>query len=265
MSARLQKNPQRCFYILGSGQHSHSYAWIGLQEALDELLVIGLPPCSHWEENLLCAVSTAMAEHAAGVSASSQHLVPLPWHWWGEELERFGVCLLLGWGLDICHKHCDFGRSVCFFAALLAGESLQYQVRVSVGLQSAPTKMPLFSREAGPCCLRACFYREELLCISPSFLPSMEGLFTPPWKGTKPCCRRALSTGQGKGGLCTLNSALSAAQRLPPELFIPKLIAFNFFSKCLLHLQLRRALLLGKGRKIFDNTLTSALKTHLGS
>ena len=38
--------------------------------------------------------------------------------------------------------------------------------------------------------------------------------------------------------------------------FIPKFLKFNFFSNSLLHLQLRRALVLGKGRKILDNTLT---------
>lgn len=83
------------------------------------------PPHSHWEENLPCAVSIPMAGHAARISASSRHLVLLPWHQWGEELARLGVCLLFGSVLDTCHKHCDFGRSVCFFAALLVGESLQ--------------------------------------------------------------------------------------------------------------------------------------------
>lgn len=52
-------------------------------------------------------------------------------------------------------------------------------------------------------------------------------------------------------GLLHFESASSAAQRLPPELFIPKLTTFNFFENSLSHLQLRRALLLGKGRKIF--------------
>lgn len=61
-----------------------------------------------------------------------------------------------------------------------------------------------------------------------------------------------------------LQSPVSAAQSLPPELFIPKFITFNFFEKCLSHLQLRRALLLRKGRRILDNMLTIALKTYLG-
>lgn len=136
------------------------------------------PPCSHREENLPCAVSIPMAGHAA--RSQPHHLVPLPWHWWGEELARFGVCLLLGLGVDTCDKHCDFDRSVCFFAALLVGESLQYEVRVSVGLQSAPAKMPLLLREAGACCLRACFCREELLCINPNFFPAWKAFFLLP-------------------------------------------------------------------------------------
>lgn len=83
------------------------------------------PPCSHWEENCQVQFPYPWLGMQQG-SASPQGLVPLPWHWWGEELARFGFCSFLGWGVDTCHKHCDFGRSVCFFAALLVGESLQY-------------------------------------------------------------------------------------------------------------------------------------------
>lgn len=81
----------------------------------------GRPPCSHWEENLPCAVSTPMAGHAAGVSASPQSLVPLPCHWWGVELERFGVCLLLGWGWTLATSTVIL---VCVFVCCMAGRGI---------------------------------------------------------------------------------------------------------------------------------------------
>ena len=145
---------------------------------------------------------------------------PLPWQRWGEELVKFGV-----WCLSVCggtyHQATAILVDLCIsLVHFWRRNPLRHGVRVSAGLQSPPDKPPLPGVEAGPHCLRACLCREELPCISPSFLPSTEGFFTPHWKGTKLYCRRALGAGQGKRGFCSLNSAPSAVQELHVELHL---------------------------------------------
>lgn len=128
---------------------------------------------------------------AARTSASYQCLVLLPWQRQGEELAGFEItqCFSVGGG-DLLQNHCDFGRLVHFFAG---------GVRVPVGAQSTPDELSSLGTEAGPRCLRVCLCSEELPCISPHFLPSVKGIFTRHWEGTRSQCRRALSARQGKG------------------------------------------------------------------
>lgn len=115
MSARLQKKLPR---MLLHFRKWPAQPFLGLYRLLGSSQGSpgDRPPCSLWEEHLLCAVSISIAGHAAGVSAPSQC--------WCLCLGTGGVrrwrglgfaCGLFG-GVDTCHKQCDFGRSVCFFA-----------------------------------------------------------------------------------------------------------------------------------------------------
>lgn len=122
---KISKKPQACFCILGSGQSSHApEAWAGLWEALEGLLAIALPAALGEKIGARCTWVQPATGCAAGISASSQRLVPLPWQQWDEDLVRFGVCLVLvclqG---DLPPSHCDFGRFVYSFGVILVGES----------------------------------------------------------------------------------------------------------------------------------------------
>lgn len=194
-----QTQTQECFCILGSSQCSRvPGAWAGPAIA---------PPAASGEKIgtgwVLVHPTTGCA---AGIPTSSQCPPPSPWQRQGEELVRSGVCLglvCLGGVWVLPPSHCYFVRFVCFFGVFLAGGiPCATRVRVSAGLQSTPDELPSPHVETGPPCLGACLCREELPCISPNFLHSAEVLLTPQWKGTKPCCGRALGAGQGKRGFC---------------------------------------------------------------
>lgn len=160
-------------------------------EALEAVLAIAFAAAMRENVGACWVQVPPVTGCAARTSASYQCPVLLPWQHQGSELAGFevGLCSSVG-GVDLLPNHCDFGRLVHFFAG---------GVRVSVGLQSTPDKLSPLGTEAGPRCLRACLCSEGLPCISPHFLPRVEGIFTRRWKGTRSQCGRVLSVRQDKG------------------------------------------------------------------